>query len=79
MSVAGIGVPLSAMTALALALHNEREHTLSARIGQAIEGNRDLSLPKRDYAALLAAIEKNPAEALEELRAHLGNHIRDGN
>ena len=79
MTVAGIGVPHSVMTALALALHTEHEHTVSARIGQAIDGNRDLSLPKRDYAALLAAIERNPAEALEELRAHLGNHIRDGN
>ena len=76
--VAGVQVPLSAMTGLALALHTEGERNLSIWIGQAIDGNRDLAVPRRDYAELLAAIERHPAEGLDELRVHLGTLLRDG-
>ena len=77
-TVCGISVPLATMTALALALHNTGETLISTRIGQAVDGGRDdLGLPERDYARLLAAIERHPAHGLDELRVHLGELLRD--
>jgi hypothetical protein len=75
--IAGTEVPLSAVAELARRMSHDRDSRLGTQIGRAIDGGAHaFNLPKRDYAALLLAIERHQVDGLEPLRLALGG--RDG-
>jgi hypothetical protein len=70
--VAGVLVPLSALSELALRLHEAREYPLANRLGRAIDsGTHEIALAPREQGQLLDAIERYPVLGLEELRMQL--------
>ena len=72
--VAGVGVPRSALTMLAVTMRDGRDRSLAYRIGEAIDRNwPDFPLFEGDRERLLSAIAtfillEAPHPALEELR-----------
>ena len=77
-TVAGIDVPLSAMTILALRLHHDGEPPpIAFAIDRVIgSGRREMQLSHHQTEELLAAIEQYPDKRLEELRIHLSALMR---
>jgi hypothetical protein len=68
--VAGVDVPLAAITNLALELHSKRQfRSLTATIDRAVDGgSRKLNLNQKERAELRAALTMFPDERLEPLR-----------
>lgn len=70
--VAGIEVPLAALSELVWRLYRAREHDLSDRLGRAIDsGSHCIALSPRDEAELLDALERHNVVGLDALRLQL--------
>jgi hypothetical protein len=79
-TVAGIDVPRSAMTILALRLHHDGEPPpIAFAIDRVIEsGRREMQLSRVETQELLTALEQYPDQRLEELRVHLSVRMLAG-
>src|SRR5262245_48634375 len=75
--VAGVDVPLSALSDLALRLHDDGDYAFATRLGRVIDsGAGQVALAPRDESELLDALERYPVLGLDGLRGELLERAR---
>jgi len=75
--VAGVEVPRSALSELALRLNEAGEYSLATRLGRAMDsGSTTIALAPRDEAELLDALERHSVFGLDSLSLELLERAR---